>query len=80
MPIYEYICNKCNHNVEMLVRTGEKPVCPDCGSKKLTRRLSVPAAPRTGAKAVCPAHAAGDCSPHSGGCGCGAGCCCGHHN
>jgi len=44
MPIYEYVCHDCGHEFEMLVRSEERPACPSCGRKKLTKRLSVPAA------------------------------------
>lgn len=44
MPIYEYRCQDCEEQVEILVssRTGAPPVCPNCGSTRLERRLSVP--------------------------------------
>lgn len=46
MPLYEYHCKKCDSLVEVLVRTSEEiPECPDCGSKKLEKQLSVAAAP-----------------------------------
>ncbi|MBL6713172.1 MAG: ThuA domain-containing protein [Pirellulales bacterium] len=41
MPLYEYACETCHKEFELLVRGDEKPVCPDCKSKKLTRLLSV---------------------------------------
>lgn len=44
MPIYEYTCQGCHHDFELLVRGDERPACPDCGSPKLEKRLSVPAA------------------------------------
>ncbi|MEO0530178.1 MAG: zinc ribbon domain-containing protein [Planctomycetota bacterium] len=45
MPLYEYLCRDCDHEVEVLVRnTDEQPECPDCGSAKLMKLLSVPAA------------------------------------
>jgi putative FmdB family regulatory protein len=44
MPIYEYACHKEKKFVEIITRTipgeGWVPVCPDCGSKKLTRMIS----------------------------------------
>jgi putative FmdB family regulatory protein len=41
MPIYEYQCNKCKCCFEKLV-FGSNPeaVCPSCGSKETTKRLS----------------------------------------
>ena len=46
MPLYEYHCKACDGTKEVLVRRpDEKPECPDCGSKKLAKQLSVAAAP-----------------------------------
>lgn len=46
MPLYEYHCSKCDQDVEVLVRNqAEKPQCPECGSLKLSKQLSVAAAP-----------------------------------
>jgi putative FmdB family regulatory protein len=42
MPIYEYSC-ECGHVFEALVRPGEAPGCPECGSTRLERLLSTPA-------------------------------------
>ncbi len=41
MPLYEFHCPKCDHDVEILVRGSEQPVCPDCGSEQIQRLLSV---------------------------------------
>ena len=44
MPIYEYTCGSCNKGFEHLQRTmndGPKPKCPECGSPKTSRKLSV---------------------------------------
>lgn len=46
MPLYEYLCPKCDKTVEVLVRTQtEKPECPECGYTKIQKQLSVAAAP-----------------------------------
>jgi putative FmdB family regulatory protein len=45
MPIYEYQCSQCQHQFELLVRSGEAPRCPECGTQQLEKQLSVPAAP-----------------------------------
>ncbi|MEJ2541248.1 MAG: zinc ribbon domain-containing protein [Gemmatimonadota bacterium] len=42
MPIYEYVCDSCTHEFERLVRGSETPACPECGSRELTRKLSLP--------------------------------------
>lgn len=41
MPIFEYICEECQHQFEALVFGHEKAICPKCDSKKLSRQLSV---------------------------------------
>lgn len=44
MPLYEYHCEACGANIELLVRNSEvKPKCSECDSPKLTKLLSVPA-------------------------------------
>lgn len=50
MPIYEYTCKSCDHRFEQLVRSMSKAddqpkiKCPECGSTKTARALSVFAA------------------------------------
>lgn len=59
MPIYEYKCDKCEHRFEQLVKSmnGDGTVvCPECGSKKVEKQLSVFAA-RQGQTASAPAGA-----------------------
>ena len=41
MPIYEYVCMKCESHFEELVRNGEDPDCPECSSANVRRQLSV---------------------------------------
>jgi putative FmdB family regulatory protein len=53
MPIYEYTCQACSKAFEHLQRTmadGPRPACPECGSKKTARMLSVFAVAGDGAK------------------------------
>jgi putative FmdB family regulatory protein len=45
MPLYEFQCDNCGANVELLIRGGEQPKCTGCGSERLTKQLSAPAAP-----------------------------------
>ena len=40
MPIYEYICEKCGDEFEMLVFRSDEPVCPSCGNKQPTKKMS----------------------------------------
>lgn len=45
MPIYEYQCRDCNKEFEKLVRSSAPaPVCPQCGSAALHKKLSTFAA------------------------------------
>jgi putative FmdB family regulatory protein len=41
MPIYEYVCQACDHEFEALVYGSDKPECPKCHGKKLSPQLSV---------------------------------------
>jgi putative FmdB family regulatory protein len=43
MPVYEYRCKNCGEQVEVLVRSKSiPPTCPNCGSPRLEKLLSVP--------------------------------------
>ncbi len=44
MPLYEFVCQKCELEQELLVRGNETPKCEGCGGIRLTKLLSVPAA------------------------------------
>lgn len=46
MPLYEYHCEKCEHEFEYLLRGQEQPECPQCGSAELKKLISVPSAHR----------------------------------
>jgi putative FmdB family regulatory protein len=40
MPLYEYICQKCGHEFEALVRSFDPaPSCVECGSADLEKLL-----------------------------------------
>ncbi|MCA9205220.1 MAG: zinc ribbon domain-containing protein [Pirellulaceae bacterium] len=76
MPLYEYTCEGCHGDFELLVRDREQPACPECGGVRLQKRLSVPAAPAISGASLpmC------EPRPSSGGCGlpqCGSGGCMG---
>jgi putative FmdB family regulatory protein len=45
MPIYEYHCGGCQRDCELLIRGGDEPVCPECGSRQLEKLVSRPAPP-----------------------------------
>ncbi|HEY6214951.1 MAG TPA: zinc ribbon domain-containing protein [Vicinamibacterales bacterium] len=40
MPLYDFECRACHHEFEALVRAGDTPACPSCGSRDLRRLLS----------------------------------------
>lgn len=42
MPIYEYRCEACGHELERLQRMSDAPLtdCPDCGRARLRRLVS----------------------------------------
>lgn len=43
MPIFEYKCNNCNKNFEILIKSGkEKNIkCSYCNSDSVTKKISV---------------------------------------
>lgn len=45
MPIYEYSCRACEHQLEALQKASEKPLvyCPECGEPKLRKLVSAAA-------------------------------------
>lgn len=44
MPIYEYQCQACGHNLEAIQGFNDKPLkeCPACGKAKLNKLMSAP--------------------------------------
>jgi putative FmdB family regulatory protein len=40
MPIYEYHCETCDQDFEYLVFGSEKPNCPSCKGKKVSKLMS----------------------------------------
>ncbi len=43
MPIYDFLCTKCDLEFELLVRGADAPVCPECGASQVKKLLSLPA-------------------------------------
>jgi putative FmdB family regulatory protein len=41
MPIFEYICARCDHRFEAIVHGSTTPHCPSCDSDDLQKQLSV---------------------------------------
>lgn len=39
MPMYEYVCKKCDHRFERFVQGRQRPKCPKCASGKLERQV-----------------------------------------
>ena len=66
MPIYEFICQECSKESEVLVRSSEwqGTECPHCGSPRLEKKLSVFAAGADTSEAALPA-----CSRNPNACG-----------
>jgi len=55
MPIYEYVCKKCDHAFELLVHGDTVAECPECKSRKLEKQHSVfSASVRDGSSALAP--------------------------
>jgi putative FmdB family regulatory protein len=68
MPIYEYHCEECGQDSELLVTANAKPDCPKCGGRKMSKLLSIVAAPtRDGSPGREPGMGGGSCGA---GCGC----------
>lgn len=44
MPIYEYVCNECGHNLEALQKLNDAPLleCPACEKSALKKKISAP--------------------------------------
>ena len=40
MPIFEYVCQQCNHQFEAIILGTQKAACPKCESKRLSQQLS----------------------------------------
>jgi putative FmdB family regulatory protein len=62
MPLFEFLCQSCDKEFEVLVRAAETPECPACHGRELQRRLSTFAAHTPGGGSAQP-------TPTFGGCG-----------
>jgi len=43
VPIFEYHCQGCGRDFELLVLKGTTLACPDCNGEQLERLISLPA-------------------------------------
>ena len=45
MPIYEYVCKKCDHELEAIQNMSDDALtkCPECGALALERKISAAA-------------------------------------
>lgn len=79
MPIYEYLCQACQHSFEDLQSfKAPAPKCPNCGSDRVAKKLSTFASVGN-ASAPCGPSAA-SCGMAGGDTGGGCGCCGGGHH
>ena len=70
MPIYEYTCETCGNEFEILIRGNEKASCPSCGKTRLAKKFSLAAAHTAGStQPSCPVQESGACDVSN---------CCGH--
>jgi putative FmdB family regulatory protein len=44
MPIYEYVCSDCGHEIEKLQKMSDAPLrdCPACERQSLKKKISAP--------------------------------------
>lgn len=69
MPIFEFYCEDCNREFELLVAVKEQPECPSCQSNRLEKLMSTSAARVSAGGALpiagadCPPPEAGPCRP-----------------
>lgn len=54
MPLFEYVCKQCGAAHEILVRGGESPACPACGSADLEKQAGRFAAVMGGRRGAAP--------------------------
>jgi putative FmdB family regulatory protein len=70
MPIYEFHCEKCGRDSEILLRSSnwKGAECPHCGSKKLSKKFSTFTSTGVGGKSPSGNGGGGHCC--GGGCSC----------
>jgi putative FmdB family regulatory protein len=65
MPIFEYVCNDCNKEFELLISRDERVSCPSCSSDRLSKQYS-----RFGLGATTSGQKYKSLPMYKGGCGC----------
>lgn len=60
MPLFEFVCPRCQHRFEDLVKAEETPACPKCQQAGAVRQLSAHQVGRAGVEAA-PAAGCGRC-------------------
>jgi len=63
MPIYEYRCKECGHEMRFLEKSGsrKKHRCEECGGDEVEKRFSTFAPQAEGTKEECPGCPMGGC-------------------
>lgn len=61
MPVYEFVCQRCQHPFEELVFGDERPVCPSCGAAELEKQLSTFATSQAASPASMPRNGPAGC-------------------
>jgi len=49
MPLFDFVCPKCEHTFEELVFGKETVECPQCHSRDVERQMGMPARPQSAA-------------------------------
>ncbi len=68
MPLYEFRCDDCEEEFEKLVRSAsaiDDVICPNCSSRKVTKRMSAFAAPVSGTRSGLSSTSTSSCSTGS---------------
>jgi putative FmdB family regulatory protein len=47
VPLYEFVCSRCEHAFEELVFGKETVECPQCHATEVKRQMSMPARPQS---------------------------------
>ncbi len=71
MPIFEYKCQECKEDFELLVRAETRIACPACDSERVMKKLSLFAAHMARPSQEVPACHTGECGCDLGKCGSG---------